>query len=317
MDDNDAEKLVIDELKKNGLTDFEIIINTWVVGSNVRTIVTKKDNLTITFTIDNDVGVIINKQQSKHYERNIVESPIVVTDHVETTATLYFELYNKYYVGGRQIDSPPIKIISDPTDAKSIIAFQISVSDTEEETIKEANEKATRFVNFLGLMQNQPVKHKRPRIKKSVTGKTTQTVTYTVDAVLVQVFDLDLTETIALLDKDSMLNQKLAHTQEGIRALADNDYAKAISEFWIVIENENLGMAKQYDNLRHAVNHNKINSPKTIEDLKNNFGINMKVGEYLNINDPFIQNILEKSAYEMNKHVVSYLNNELSSNSYV
>jgi len=43
----------------------------------------------------------------------------------------------------------------------------------------------------------------------------------------------------------------------------------------------------------------------------------MKVGGYLNINDPLIQDILEKSACEMSKHVESYLKNELSSNSYV
>jgi len=85
----------------------------------------------------------------------------------------------------------------------------------------------------------------------------------------------------------------------------------------IVIEDENLSISKQYDNLRHAVNHKKINGTIAIEDLKDNFGINMEVGDYLNINDPWIQDILEKSAYEMNKHVILYLKNELSNNSYV
>jgi len=60
---------------------------------------------------------------------------------------------------------------------------------------------------------------------------TTNTITSTMDAILVQAFDLDLTKTMTLLAKDSMLNQKLAYAQEGICALTDNDFAKAIREF--------------------------------------------------------------------------------------
>ena len=122
---------------------------------------------------------------------------------------------------------------------------------------------------------------------------------------------------MSLLKEDSIFNQKLAHAQEGIRALSDNDFAKAISEFWIVTEDENLAVPKNYTNLRHAVNHKQIDGPDAIKDLNDNFNIRMNEGDHLNINNPDIQDILEKEAYDMQKLVFNYLNNELMSNSFV
>jgi len=43
----------------------------------------------------------------------------------------------------------------------------------------------------------------------------------------------------------------------------------------------------------------------------------MKIGGYLNVNDPNILNILKNESSEMQKIVVTYLNNELINNSFV
>lgn len=311
------ENIVKKSLLEQDLFDYKIISNTHVIDSNVRTIVAKKDNITITFTFDNNSGKILSQDKSQSNEVHIVEPIIRVSDTVKTEGTMYFELYDKYFVGGELNSHAPIKLIVDPDKPEFISAFEIQVPDFEEDTVNEALEMANRFVSYLSLRQNQPVKHKRPRTRMvHPDGKTTNTISFTVDTVVVEKFDLDLEKILPLITHDSMLNQKLAHAREGIKAMVDNDFAKAISEFWIIIEDENLGLPKNYDNLRHAVNHKKIDGPDAIDDLKDNFGIQMEIGDSLNINNPKIQDILEKESKELFKLVCTYLNNELMSNSF-
>jgi len=318
MENRELIKIIRNDMLKKDITDFNIANIIPTDDPNQIKISGYYGEISVVFTLNKDTGEIISKEKGKHNAVQIVESHIPVTDSISVSGTLYFELYDKYFVGGKIIDASPIKLLIDKDDSKYLTGFEIYVSDFKENTIKDVNEMATRFVNYLSLFQNQPVRHKRPRIRKFLSdGKTQNSISFDVGAVLVKVFDLDLNKSMPLLMKDSKLNQKLAHAQEGIKALTDNDFAKAISEFWIVMEDENLAMPKNYTNLRHAVNHKQINGTDAIDDLRDNFRINMKKGDYLNINDPAIQNILEKEARDMHKLVCTYLNNELSSNSYV
>jgi len=84
MNHEESERIARNILDKE-YQDYEITVNSHADGTNVRTIVATIDNLTITLTIDNDTGELLNKTESRHYSREIVEKMILITDIVTRT----------------------------------------------------------------------------------------------------------------------------------------------------------------------------------------------------------------------------------------
>jgi hypothetical protein len=104
---------------------------------------------------------------------------------------------------------------------------------------------------------------------------------------------------------------QLGHAHNWNRAFHNKDYPQAIREFYLIFEYTGCIEEIKYRNLRHAVSHAKIDSPKAVKDLDNNFGIKMKRGVELDLNKPSIKAILYKHTKELRKCVGLYLQEQL------
>jgi hypothetical protein len=226
---------------------------------------------------------------------------------------LWFGLYEQVFIGGTVENSENIELVLDPNDKHYLTGFRIMVNDTSDATIKQSIEKAKRLTNYISFRTNTVVRHKRPtRVTKKKDGKTETTKDFSMDALLVKAIDLDIKELSSLLDSDSPLNQCFAHYHDGIKSLLDNDFSQAVKDFFLIIENSGIQEAVRYQSLRDAVNHNRLDSDKTLEALRTNFEITIKKREYLNINDPSIQEILETEARKLKEITQKFINSENS-----
>lgn len=228
-----------------------------------------------------------------------------------TQVELLFELYERVFIGGTITSSENIVLILAPDDKRYLTGFRITVEDTADETIKRAMEQARRLTNFIGFQTNTVVRHKRPKISKKKNGKTEHTKTFSANALLIKIIELNLTKLSSLLDRDSPLNQGLAHAQNGLKALLDYNFSQAIREFFLVIEHTNIPEKEKYKYLRHAVSHIQLVSNTTLDAFRNEFRIDLNKGEYLNINDPDIQDLLKTEARKLGEIVRNYINGEI------
>jgi hypothetical protein len=255
------------------------------------------------------IDVSDNVTASKINVRKISEENISVTDNISITVSLFFELKEKIYIGGDMINAPNIELVPDE-DKNYLKAFTIKVKDTDDQSIKEATELANRFTNYLSIITRIPVSHKRPRIRKTQGEKSTSTISFTMDAVLVKNQDLDVSKLSSFLSSDSRVHQHLKQAQEGLKALLDNNFPDAIRWFFMIIENQNSSDSTKYEPLRNVVSHEKLDYPFTINGVAK-FGISMNNGDHLNFNDPDIQDILEREAKNLMNIVISVVENEL------
>ena len=257
------------------------------------------------------IGVSDNVTASKTNVRKIIEENISVTESVTVVVSLFFELKEKIYIGGKMINAPDIELVPDE-DKNYLKGFSIKVHKTDEQTIKDATELANRFSNYLSIITRSPVSHKRPRIRKTQNGKSTTTIQYGVDAVLVKKQDLDVSKLSSFLSSDSRLHQHLKQAQEGLKTLLDNNFPDSIRWFFMIIENQNSSDSKKYLPLRNVVSHEELDYDSTINGVAK-FGISMKKGDHLNFNDPDIQDILEREAKNLMNIAMSVVENELKS----
>jgi hypothetical protein len=224
---------------------------------------------------------------------------------------LFFELSEKVKIGGTVTNSENIELILDSNESRYLTGFRITVNNTDDETMDQAMEQAKRLTDYLSFVTNTVVRHKRPIIRKKKNGKTETTKPFTADAILAAEFDLDVRKLAPLLGSDSKLNQCLAHYQDGLKSLLDNDFPQSIKDFFLIIENTGIPEEVRYKSLRDAVSHNMLEHKNTLEALKNEFGIPLKKGEYLNINVPNIQAILETEAGKLRNVTRNYLSSYL------
>lgn len=230
------------------------------------------------------------------------------TDNIITEYELVFELKDKIYIGGKIVDSPNIELISDET-GKYMTAFIIRMKNPDEDAVKDADELANRLTNYLGAITRTVVEHKRPRIRKKQKDKTTNTLTFTTDAILVKDQDVDMGKISPFLNSDSRTHQHLFQAQKGLKALQNNDFSEAIRCYCMIIENQESG--KKYRPLRNVVSHEELDKPYTIDGVVQ-FGITMNKGDHLNFNDPYIQDILEREAKKLHEIIWPLIDDELS-----
>jgi hypothetical protein len=104
----------------------------------------------------------------------------------------------------------------------------------------------------------------------------------------------------------------LAHAHNGQKAFFRKDYPQAIREYFLIFEHSGRPEATKYRNLRNAVSHVKLDSPLARDDLKNNFGIILQIGQELDVDNPTIKQILEKYSRELRRDVGFYLQEQLT-----
>lgn len=296
------------ELQNDGYKNYELPTISYTIGTNVGIVVAKTDDKQIIMTIDVNTWKLLYKAIEQTL---VLEEMSYSGGKAISTASLFFELDNKVYMGGNMVSSPEIELIPD-SDQNYLRGFVINLPDQRDESIKIAKEKARRFVNYLCGVTRTVVDHKLPRTIKRQHGKSTNILQYSIDTILVKKQDLDLTKISPILDSSSSLNKHLSLLQEGLKSLNIKDYAGAVSKFHQVIENTNLPEKDKYFPLRHAASHERINGSDAIKELQN-FGINMNVGDSLNTDDPDIQLVLEREANNLKNISWSVVENELLS----
>ena len=239
----------------------------------------------------------------------IVNERLVIKDSVSITVTLFFELKEKVYIGGNMTNASNIELVLDD-DKNYLKGFLIKVLNTDDQSIKDATELANRFTNYLSIITRMPVSHKRPRIRKTQSGESTNTLSYTTDTLIVKNQELDVSKIYSFLSSDSRLHQHLNQAQTGLKALLDNNFAEAIKSFYMIIENQKSPESTRYLPLRNVVSHEELEYASTINGVAT-FGIIMKKGEHLNFNDPHVQDILEREAKNLMNIILPIVNNEL------
>jgi len=327
MDFNDVELKVKAWLIANGKDGFSITTYMHTTGTNVHTAIAKKDNITITFTLNDDTGEITSAKESTLYVRQITEVNIPVTDHISTSNALYFELTEPITIPQIKQNSSDIELIFDTDDQSKLLAFRIKVLNFNPVDTAIAFQKAYRLTNFISWKYGAYIFHKRPR--QSINGQI-GSISFPVDVVLSALLNLDLQNTSLsnLINTSSKDNQRLAHLTNGQRALEDANFSEAIREFYQVIETEveaeirtantfpNVAHLINYKYLRHGVNHVELRDPTTIGILRSVFHLTLISNqhtsmEYLDPSDISNEKILEKEAINLRKEVYQFLNSEI------
>lgn len=248
----------------------------------------------------------------------VVNEKVNLIENRTVVLSLNFELHEPLFIGGKIMDDPNFTLVMD-IDNKTLKEFRIVVKDPDDEKMKQAETAASRFVNYLSFKTGFVVRHKRPRISRLKGNITTRTKSFSVDALVVKPFDLDVRNLGQILDNgaDPVLNKRLIDAYEGNRRLQDNDFSGAITSFHKVIEKSGIegpngkDAESYYKPLRNLVDHHDIDKPHNKEPLEKSFGIKIPLGIPANFNDPEIQNRLETHAIELNKLVTNYLDSEL------
>lgn len=230
-------------------------------------------------------------------------------------ALFYYELIDKLYIGGSIKNSDEVELHLDENDKKYLKAFTVKIRDKDFDQAKDlASVKATRLANYLTFETSHIVEFRSPRIQmrgENTIGIVMNGLNVTVDFYGDRDVDLTLKSIRFILDSDSLINQQLYHLQNGFRAIRDNDFAMAIKELFLVLENCSTPEKGKYKFLRDRVCHSNLDANKTIDGLKSEFGINIKKGEYLNMYNPKIQKILEQEAKRMLNLTFEFLRSEL------
>jgi hypothetical protein len=240
-------------------------------------------------------------------------------DNPRETSIVEFEFNNKLYTDVKIINSNEIKMIWDKAEKNALKGFKITVQkSTNKKLVKVLEQTAPRLTNILSsIITGAEISYKEPpKITIIRNGNRSQMVP---PASLssrylkpISLERIDLSKLSSLLTKYSKLYMQLGHAHNGNRAFFDKDYPQAIREYFLVFEYSRRPEAKKYKNLRHAVSHAKIGSPTAINDLRNNFGIKMKPGKELDVNNPRVMAILYKHTREFRHSVGLYLQKRLN-----
>jgi hypothetical protein len=104
---------------------------------------------------------------------------------------------------------------------------------------------------------------------------------------------------------------QLAHAHNGQKAFFRKDYPQAIREYFLIFEYSSLPEEGRYRNLRNAVSHVRLDSSLARDDLRNNFGIDLQIGQELDVDNPQIKQILSNHTQQFRNEVGLYLQDEL------
>ena len=228
-------------------------------------------------------------------------------EHTDST-TLYFGLTEEIENFGMCENTNEIKFIFSNSEPKKIKGIKIIITDDNEQEIEKAYRKTRRILNYIGLELGRYIDHKRPEKSVKKGKKQRRQKNFTVGAILVRSFDLDLngSKIKKLIDNDNpILNRQTSYLMNGIKAYDDKNFSDAIKNFWLAIENEKHSLKLNYKDLRDVLSHSEINNEQAISRLKKNFGLRFnekknytkdEKGWYIDTNDPVNQNIIKEHA---------------------
>jgi hypothetical protein len=238
------------------------------------------------------------------------------TNNPKETSIVQFEFNKKVYTDVKIIDSKDIKMIWDKTEINTLNGFEITVQkSTGKKLAKVQEQTAPRLTNILSSITGTEISYKEPPVITIIrNGSRSQTVTATLSLRNLKPTSLErieLSNISSLLTKYSKLYMQLGHAHNGNRAFFNKDYPQAIREFFLIFEYTGCIEEIKYRNLRNAVSHVRLDKPKAISDLKNNFRIKMKSGEELDVNKPRIKATLYKHTRKFRDSVGLYLQEQL------
>lgn len=230
----------------------------------------------------------------------ISESPIV-------TAELFFGLTEPIQFYDTFKDSEEIKFTPSDDDPQKVSGLLVKIIDSNPQKIEDAYKKIRNILNYISVKLGRQVDHLRPEEFIVKDGKITRSKSFTFDSVLVKKFNLDLNDSKIqelITNKDPILNQQVADYVSGIKAHDDKNYRDAIRNFWLVLENENVSLDKDYKSLRHGLSHTEI-YPKVKEQIEIDFGLKLQLkvdstkeqkGYFIDTNDATNREILKQEA---------------------
>lgn len=224
-------------------------------------------------------------------------------------SALYFELVEPVAVPRDFKNSE--EIILNVDDGSMLQSFQIK-SDQKQKDKIDVIHKANRFVNYLSFKTGLYISHKHPR--KVIDGEITEKIGFSMGAVITDLRVLDLTHPnmIDHLSKTSTYSLAVAHFASGQRALNGNNFAEAIREFYLTIEDSGIDEEKKYKILRDSVSHKKIDNSKSPDILRNEFNIKLPKGDSLDITSPEIDGKLEKATRQLREVSWNYVDSTRS-----
>lgn len=238
---------------------------------------------------------------------------LYMNESPDLTTTLTFALVESIFVGKDIEHSPEIELLFDRKKEGYLAACRITIHNSTEEKINLATTKVEFLANYLGIFTGLPVRFNNPSITKYQNGKYlgTRSNSLTINVVKPTDTSLKLSDTLSLQNNHE-LAQRLAHANKGRKALFNNDFQGAIREYYLAFENSGHPEEKKYLSPRNAVSHQRLDSEKTIIELRNFFGISIRRSGYLDANEPAIRQLLEAHARKLKEVVEEYLKLELS-----
>lgn len=242
----------------------------------------------------------------------VVNETIHCQENVVSSTGIYFELTDPIFVPGILTNSHDIDLQFDSKNEHMLNAFTIKTDITIDNEIINSLHRASRFTNYLTFKTGMFVYHKQGR--KVVNGKITDITIYGgMSMIVTSLKDVDLTnpDLYNLISNSSKENLQLAHFTTGQKALNDNNYAEAIREFFLIIENSGILEEKTYKPLRHAVSHEKLIRPTTVANLNSNFGLSWNVGDSLDPTDPLIEDFLREESKNLREISWHHINNSI------
>jgi hypothetical protein len=257
----------------------------------------------------------VREYDDKNKNRSMIKGMVNNNVKVETSI-VQFEFDQKVNPGVKITDPKEIKMIWDKVDKGALTGFEITITRSTKKKITNVREQtAPRLTNILSSITGIEITYKEPPLIKFIrNGKTTTLVAKTLKSSYLKPISLesiDISKLSSLLTRYSKLYMQLGHAHNGNRAFHNKDYPQAIREFFLIFEYTGCIEEIKYRNLRHAVSHVRIDDPRAINDLKNNFRIKTKPGEELDVNKPRINAILYENTRDLRNSVGLYLQEQL------
>jgi hypothetical protein len=233
------------------------------------------------------------------------------------TSTLRFEFDDEVNLPVTIPNHENVSFIRNEENKSVVKGFEITINDSTDQKIEDAKKQvALPLIDFLSAIAAYPITYKPPQIRKLRNGQTyyvvgksftarysiSDGVDYNIDAS--KVLSLLLANGVSKMSRE--LKLKLGHAHKGHRAFSNGDYPQAIREYYLILENTDFARKQIYQSLRDAVSHHELDRPKTLEKLKSCFNITLEKGEFLDVNNPEINNILREEAGRLRTYVWSY-----------
>jgi hypothetical protein len=241
--------------------------------------------------------------------------PPIDSNNQHERATLLFEFEREVNPGVALADAEGVRFIWNERDPTATTGFEITVNQPNDESIAHAEEQiALSLANILSSVTGTPINYGPPevtffrngrpfhRVRAEFTARWNRPITIT---------HIDLARLASLLHTHSKLYLQFAHAHNGQKAFFRRDYPQAIREYFLIFENSDRQEETRYRNLRNAVSHVRLDSKPARDDLRNNFGIDLQIGQELDVDNPQIREILLNHTRRFRDDVGDYLQEQL------